>query len=166
MKCPTPPPGTPPPPIWMMLDESFPGGSCIAHSNLLKHTAQILGVQLSPTNGTLEKVWASTDSDFSSEETTIFAGRPFILTVVQGTRENPGVNFFEGCFKFNNKWYPGAVGSVAYPSALALYRVWAAWPSRIVYRTSDALPTLYMDRYFQLYASAFDIPQGSCFPLP
>ncbi|HXD33127.1 MAG TPA: hypothetical protein VN643_18540 [Pyrinomonadaceae bacterium] len=154
------PPGTPP--IWLMLDEAHSGGSCIAHSNLLKHIVNILGVP----NGALERVFSSTDLDYSSPELKMIAGRrctPVVVVDKSGTYE---WNYFEACLHIDGKWYPGAFGSEVFSSAAEVHKKYAASPNRLVYITEDGGPRRFFDRDSKQYSDPIAIPIAKCLKIP
>lgn len=154
------PSGTPP--IWMMLDPTHSGGSCIAHSNLLKHSVNILGVA----GGVLDKVWSSTNTNFDSQETHLISGRVCVPVVVVD-RGGGGYewNYYEACLNFNNKYYPGAYGTSSFNSKNAVHDDYAAWPNRLIYLTVDA-PRRFFDKDHTEYTNPLAIPQNKCIPLP
>jgi len=153
------PTGTPP--IWRMLESGFSGGSCIAHSNFLKHVVNILGVP----NGTLERVYSSTDTNFSSAETWSVAGRtvrPVVVVVRSGGSYE--WNWFEACLKINSKWYAGALGTTSHSSALAVHRAYAT-SNKLVYITIDAGPRRFFDKNGTSYLHGSSIPSSKCIPV-
>ena len=155
------PAGTPP--IWKMLDATHSGGSCIAHSNLLKHIANILGIP----GGTLEKVWSSTDANFDSQEThNNIGGRKCTVVVVVATTGGYEWNYYEACLKINKKYYPGAYGSKSFASKKAVHDDYASWSNRLLYLTIDAGPRRFLDRDHTQYVNPLTVPQNKCIKLP
>lgn len=155
------PSGTPP--IWMLLDPSHSGGSCIAHSNLLKHIVNILGIQ----GGSLVRVYSSSDSNFDSIETHSIGGRTCtVVVVVGGDGGAYAWNLYEGCLEINNRYYPGAFGTSSFASKQAVHTDYAAWPRRLIYMTSDGGPARFFDRNHVEYSDPLSIPQAACIPIP
>ena len=154
------PDGTPP--IWMMLDPSHEGGSCIAFSNLLKHTVNILGVP----GGVLVKVWSSTDTNFDSQETHTIDGKSctvMVVVAVPGGGNSP--NYYEGCLSINSKYYPGAFGFSSYASKEAVHDSYASWSNRLLYMTQSS-PRKFFDKNHTEYTNPLDVTQSNCIPLP
>jgi hypothetical protein len=155
------PDGTPP--IWRMLDPAQTGGSCIAHSNLLKHIANILGVP----DGSLERVFSSTDDSYDSQEFPTIAGRNATVVVVVDKHNGAYEwNYFEACLKINGKWYPGAFGDQRYSSPREVHRSYAKPPNRLVYITVDGGPRKFFDRDLTAYSDPLAIPYDKCIPVP
>ena len=155
------PSGTPP--IWMLLDPSHSGGSCIAFANLLKHISNILGIP----GGSLVYVYSSSDSAFDSQETHTINGRTCTVVVVvdcgSGSWE---ANYFEGCLEMNSRYYPGAFGTAAFLSKQAVHSSYAAWSNRLIYMTTDGDPLRFFDKDHNEYSDPLGISQSSCIPIP
>lgn len=151
------------PPIWQMLKSGHSGGSCIAHSNLLKHIANILGVP----NGTLQRVYSSTDDNYSLPESHTIAGRVCTLVVVVD-RGAGGYewNYYEACLEINGKWYPGAFGSESFSSAKLVHKKYASPGNRLVYKTEDGGTIKFFDRDFKQYSDPISIPLAKCVKVP
>jgi hypothetical protein len=162
------PPGTPP--IWMLLDENFLGGACIAFSNLLKHTSNILGIS----EGSLTWVFASKDDDFDHKDIQVIDGTTCTVVVFKPKSETEGEsNFFEGCFEFNGKYYPGAWFVPPFLSKKELHARYAAWPNRLIWRTKPpddpddpGEPVRFFDKNFVEHEFPTTISQENCIPIP
>jgi hypothetical protein len=145
-----------------MLNSSHSGGSCIAHSNLLKHIANILGVP----NGSLERVFSSTDDTSNSQEFRTIAGRRCTPVVVVDKGEGAYEwNYYEACLQINGKWYPGAFGEDRHSSEKEVHRAYASAPNRLVYVTDDVGPRKFFDRNFAAYNDPLSIHHAKCIPV-
>jgi hypothetical protein len=150
------PPGTPP--IWSMLDPKFKGGSCIAHSNLLKHILNLIGVS----GGKLVRIHASTDLNFNKKEHHIINGRACtVVVLVKNT-----FNHYEGCLNINSNYYPGVYGTKKFKSKEDIHNSYAAWPNKLIYITEDGGAIRYMDKNYTQYISPVSISKENCIPLP
>ncbi|GEM_PF-6275938 len=147
------------PPIWKLLDPTHSGASCIAHSNLLKHIVNILGIP----GGELVYVFASTDSNFDSTELFLINGRTCKVVIVAG---NGDINNYEGCLNINSKYYPGAFGTSTYGSKKAVHNSYADSPNRLLYMTIDSYIPKFMDKDYREYTNPLSVPFDKCIPLP
>ncbi|MCI5182535.1 MAG: hypothetical protein D3921_08460 [Candidatus Electrothrix sp. AW1] len=155
------PSGTPP--IWKILDSTHSGGSCIAHSNLLKYISNILGIP----GGNLVNVYSSSDLNFNTQENLTINGRT--CTVVVVVDRGSGAyewNYFEGCLSINSKYYPGAFGTASFTSKKNVHSAYAAWPNRLLYVTIDSGARKFMDKDYTEYTNPLSVPQSKLIPLP
>lgn len=158
------PEGTPP--IWLILDPSFPtGAACIAYANLLKHISNILGIP----GGELVKVYASRDGDFDSPEFQKINDYDCIVVVIVESGDNADANYFEGCLEINNRYYLGAGGynDNSASSKQEVHKKFASWPNRLIYFTKTSQGQyLFFDKNFVEYRDPTDINQNDCIPVP
>ena len=148
------------PPIWKILDSSHSGGSCIAHSNLLMHIVNLLGVP----GGTLAKVYSSTDLNFDSQESHTINGHACTVVVVVPRGTGYEYNYYEACLHIEGRYYPGAFGNDSFASKEAVHDSYAAWGNRLVYKRTDA--AVYYDRHHTAYPNPLTITEANCIPLP
>lgn len=145
------------PPIWFLLDPDFPGGSCIAHSNLLKHILNILGIP----GGSLVRIHASTDLNFDRPEPREIHGRQCKVFVYIEDRPE----LYEGCLEINSLLYPGLLHHSPFSSKQEVHAWFAAPPNRLIYRTAEE-PYIFFDKNLVEYDSPLKIPMSECLSIP